>query len=177
MRLFSKEELKSEIWEDLIGFENNCQISTLGRFRNKKTNKVYSLGYYSNGYEQFSISIDGKRYTAIAHVLVAKQFINNPENKPEVNHKNGIRDDNRIENLEWNTRTENMKHSYRELGRNKKDNIGINNPKAILSEKEVIEIRRLHKEDGLGNYEIAKIYNMNPPAIWKILHNYTWKHL
>lgn len=181
MRIFTKEDLETEVWEDLIGFETYFQISTLGRFKRKcrkgLKELILTLGYYSNGYEQFSVRINSVRYTAIAHRLVAKQFIPNTENKEEVNHKNGIRDDNRKVNLEWNTTSENMFHSFRELGRQPKNNTGIKNPKVILTEKQVLEIRRLHKEEGIGNYELAKIYNMKPPAIWKILHNYTWKHI
>lgn len=121
--------------------------------------------------------MQGIRHTAIVHRLVAKTFIPNPENFPIVNHKNGIRDDNRICNLEWCTASYNMLHSLRELGRKPKDNTGIKNPKAILSEEDVLEIRRLHSEEGKTTTYLASIYNMKKPAIWKILNNYTWKHL
>jgi len=177
MRVFSNKDLDSEIWEDLIGFEEYCEISTLGRFKNKKTNHIYNLGHYSNGYEQFSISIDSKRHTAIAHRLVAKQFIPNLQNYPVVNHKNGIRDDNRFENLEWCTQSYNGKHSFKELGRKPRNMQGENNTKAILTEEDVIEIKRLYLEDEMSATEIALKYNMNSPAIWKILNNINWKHI
>lgn len=177
MRIFTEEDLSTEVWEDLKGLEEFAQISTLGRIKNKKTGHIYNLGYYSNGYEQLSMTINEKRYTAIVHRLVAKQFIPNLENKPQVNHKNGIRDDNRVCNLEWCTQSENLKHSFRELNRERRDMKGEKNTRSILNEQQVLEIRRLYEKEGKTNLELSKIYNMNPPAIWKIIHRYTWKHI
>ena len=190
MREFTKEDLAKEEWKPMFGYEEYCEASTLGRIKvlqrtSKDKNgrkvkvkeKILVLGYYSNGYEQFSIKVDNVRHTGIVHRLIAKTFIPNPNNLPVVNHKNGIKDDNRVENLEWCTQSYNGKHAFEVLGRKSSDNKGIKNPKAILTEEEVIEIRRLHKENGKTNYELADMYNMNPPAIWKILHRYTWKHI
>lgn len=70
-----------------------------------------------NGYNSYSLSVSNKVKVVYAHRLVAHAFIPNPENKPQVNHKNGIKTDNRIENLEWATYSENIRHSFSELGR------------------------------------------------------------
>lgn len=67
----------------------------------------------TSGYQ--SVCVRGIRY--FVHRILAEHFIPNPENKKEVNHKNGIRSDFRLENLEWVTRTENQIHSWKELGR------------------------------------------------------------
>mgnify|MGYP003808203439 CR=1 FL=1 len=77
------------------------------------------------------------------HVLVAETFIDNPNNLPVVNHKNGIKDDNRVENLEWVTVSYNTKHAFDVLGR-KGNNGGMNKP-----------VKKIDKNTG----EVIKIYN------------------
>lgn len=70
-----------------------------------------------NGYLSVSLCVDGKKQSKRINRLVAEAFIPNPENKPEVNHKNGNKKDNRVANLEWATRSENIQHSFRVLCR------------------------------------------------------------
>ena len=69
-----------------------------------------------DGYSLIGLCVNGKRVTKKVHRLVAQEFIPNSGNKPEINHKNGIKNDNRVENLEWCTSSENQTHKFRVLG-------------------------------------------------------------
>ena len=104
--------MQTEIWKDIPNFEL-YQVSSLGRIRNKVTGfirkNVNSFGLY----ETIILFNNGKQRLFLVHRLVAKVFIPNPENKKEVNHIDGNKKNNRVENLEWTTRQENALHSVR----------------------------------------------------------------
>ena len=121
---------KEEIWKDVQGYEGRYQVSNLGRvrsLRNKCTkDRVMSLGH-KQGYSIIHIRVNGKRKMLLVHRLVAKAFIPNPENKPQIDHINGIRDDNRVENLRWCTPIENMNNPIT-IQRMKKSLSGENHP-------------------------------------------------
>lgn len=96
-----------EIFKDIKGYPG-YQISNQGRIWSTKTNRYLSPFHNNKGYLMINIkAANGKRKGELIHRLVALAFIDNPEGKPEVNHINHIRDDNRVENLEWVTKSEN----------------------------------------------------------------------
>ncbi len=103
-----------EIWKDIEDYEGIYQISNLGKLKSFKGSKemILNPGIKSTGYVATTLCKQSTKYVRI-HRLVANAFIPNPENKPCINHKNGIKHDNRAENLEWCTYSENMLHAYK----------------------------------------------------------------
>lgn len=170
-----------EVWVNLPGFEDYYEISTKGQIKRKSKQrkrgfykeKILPLRKSSYGYYEVVFHIDNKRYKFLLHRLLAMTFIPNPENKPEVNHKNGIRTDFNLENLEWCTRQENQKHKNEIL---KSHNKGERHPLAKLKESDIYDIHELYKK-GWSMAELSRKYNVLDTTIFKIVKGITWAHL
>ena len=102
-----------EIWKDIKGFENKYQISNLGNLRNSNTNNTLKFRKSSRGYLTITIRKKSKVYCYLVHRLVAETFLPNPNNYPQVNHIDGNKSNNIVDNLEWCTASNNQKHAYR----------------------------------------------------------------
>ena len=98
-------------WRTTIEYDR-YEVSNDGRVRHKVRQKDLKGRPNPGGYLYVSFNINGKRQNFAIHRLVATAFIENPQNSPEVNHKNGDRADNRVSNLEWVTSRENKTHAY-----------------------------------------------------------------
>ena len=132
-----------EIWKPVVGYEGIYEVSSLGRVKSCERTIIRSNGREINfpdkimkpsinhkGYEIIDLRENGKRSGGFVHRLVGEAFIENPYNKKQINHKNGIKTDNRVENLEWVTNQENMRHAYKSGIRNN-DLIAKSNRKKV----------------------------------------------
>ena len=109
-----------EIWKDIENYEGLYQVSNLGRVRSfprrgtrDRNIHILSPGITRKGYLQVSLLKNGKSHPYRVHQLVGKAFICNTYAKEQINHINGVKTDNRVENLEWCTNNENMLHSWK----------------------------------------------------------------
>ena len=110
--------------KEIPGYENYI-ITDVSQVFNVKRKKLIKLQLDKDGYLVVQLWKNSKAKKFKMHRLVAMAFIPNPENKPQVNHINGIKYDNSIENLEWVTQSENMLHAYKTNLRNNKNNKNV----------------------------------------------------
>jgi hypothetical protein len=154
--------MENEIYKDIKGYEGLYQISNFGNVKSFNC-KMYKQGFIMNqslnhkGYKVAYFVKNRKKKTISVHRLVALNFINNPGNKPQVNHINGIKHDNHYSNLEWATNSENMKHAFL---------IGVK----VFSEK-----RRMQMNKKVIDLSNSKIYNSAKEA--SILLNINYQNL
>lgn len=179
----------TEIWKNIIGFEDSYQISNIGnvKSKNRRVNSKYGKTRFvkgqilkniidKDGYHKVNLKRNQKGKTLFVHRLVCIHFHENPQNKKQVNHINGVKNDNRCENLEWCTASENRKHAYKTGLQNGLTRRGDKNNFSKLTEKKVLVIKKMIKNK-IKQKCIASVFKVNPSAISAISSKKNWAWL
>lgn len=163
-----------EIWKDIEGFEGLYQVSNLGRVTRVTTGRILKSGKDKDGYLQVTLCKDSTKYTKKIHRLVAQAFVSNSENKPEINHIDEDKANNRVNNLEWSTRKENNNHGTHNERSSRTQSIPI-----ISTNLKTGECREFY-----GTNECGRQLDLNPGHINEVLKGkrrqtggYTFKYL
>ena len=175
--------LDGEIWKDVQEFKGILQVSNKGRVRTldrvckaKNGGTQISKGMLrkatkdKQGYLKVVLTVNGSIYARRVHRLVATEFISNPMNKPEVNHIDGVKDNNEVNNLEWVTAKENVRHAHannliKPFKRRKLK--GHDNPSSRFTESQIEEVKRM-RFNGSVYREIAEKFDVSIPTIRNI---------
>lgn len=178
--------MNAEIWLPIKGYEGLYEISNRGRVkalsRRVDSGKCHrewkehlsAYGTDAKGYFRVALSKNGKSETRKVHRLVAEAFLPNPKNLPQVNHKDGNKQNNAVENLEWCDGSENLHHAY--LIGLKKVN-GEHNPSAKLSCEDVLFIRKNYvpRDSEFGATALGKRFGVHRKTIGRIVSGSHWK--
>lgn len=180
--------MEKEFWNDVVGYEGLYQISNLGRVKasartfadkngrvSRLKEKILKQSISNTGYYYVSLRKDNAAITTNVHRLIAEAFIPNPEKKRCVNHIDGDKTNNAIQNLEWVTHKENMQHAS---GANLLK-YGSSRVNAKLNEEQVRFIRANSKKNGgtMTYIEIAEKFNVSPDIVGNVARRENWKHV
>lgn len=158
-------------WKDIEGYEDKYEISSTGLIRNKNRQNILKPTKASHGYLNVTFWKNHKRDTRLVHRLVAETFIGKVKLR-DVNHIDGNKLNNNLNNIEYVTRSQNIKHAY-DIGLNHK---GENHGMSKLTSVDVCFIKHLLKI-GEKNINIAKLFNVNPSLISYIKSDKIWRDI
>ena len=172
--------MEKEAWVDVRGYNGKYKISNLGNlksFHRNKEGKINAFEIDKTGYKRIKLYLNKKGNHFFIHRLIAIAFIPNPENKPFINHKDGNKLNNSIENIEWCTPKENAQHAM-DTGLN--SNIGENHAHAKLKNKDVLFIRNEYNNSD-NKVKITKdlslMFSVHYAIIRGIVTRKQWKHI
>ncbi len=169
----------NEQWRVIKDFPD-YEVSTMGRVRRIITiqggreGHILKPGYTQDGYKMVILTNNKYRKTLRIGRLVLETFKNAPEFGDEADHIDGKRYNDVLDNLRWVTRGENIKHAH-ELGN--KSNLGDKNPNVKLTNKQVIEIKKLLADGRLRQVDIAKLYGITRSNVFDIKSGRKWSHI
>lgn len=167
-----------EIWKGLIynkeNFSKFYEISNYGQLRNSRTKHIVKLNTNHKNYKYYVATLGSRKNKKafLIHRAVACTFIINPYNLPIINHKDGNKSNNNINNLEWCTNRDNIIHA---MQNNLLKMNGTNNHQSKFTEKQIKEIRKIRSEQNISYRKIANMYNVSHITIMNICKNKTYQ--
>lgn len=173
--------MSKEEWRDVDGYEGVYRVSSRGRVMRVAggmgaiPGRVLRPQRAGRGYLQVILCVNCRVETKKVHRLVAEAFLPRPPGCNEVNHKNGDKTDNRVENLEWVTHSQNLKHAHRVLG--VKAVRGEAHGCSKLTRHDVKKIRRLYAAGNHTYQELGEMFGVASPTIGQIVRREHWKHI
>lgn len=166
--------MKIEKWTSAFGYESLYMVSDKGRVKSLKTGKLLKPHDNGHGYLRVSLTKNGKSKLTCVHRIVMTSFLGNSD--MQVNHKNGIRNDNRLCNLEYCTGSQNILHAVKRGTIKPATSETCNFRK--LTTAQVLEIKKILKEKNYKNYEeIANKYGVYKTTIGLIKRGLTWRNV
>lgn len=163
---------RPEKWKTIKYF-SRYEASDLGRIRTIESKHIHKGSIDKGGYMKVCLVNDaGKSVTVLAHRLIATTFIPNPENKPQVNHKNFVANDNRVVNLEWVTSQENHNHKMH-AGRNVTQS-GEKHGLAKYTDKQILEAYKMIISGKYSQREVAEKFGMSYSTVSHIKSGRQW---
>jgi hypothetical protein len=176
-----------EIWKDVVGYEGIYKVSNIGNIISCKRLIFVNTGcFYSKeflmktaidklGYVRVGLTKNNKKKLWLFHRVIALAFIPNPSNYPMVNHIDGNKSNNSLDNLEWCTASQNISHSFKN-GLSSK--LGEKNNSCKLTESQVLEIRKIHLENPETKLiETAKKFGISKQLVSRINLRLNWTHI
>lgn len=170
-----------EQWKPIPDYEDHYMVSNKGRVMRIKGGKGATVGfiltptYDSHGYPTFRLSKKSVYGRYFGHYLVMLAFVGARPQQMDINHINGVKTDNRLENLEYCTRSENIRHSY-EVNK-RKIMRGEDSGRHKVTEAQVREIRQLHQTKNMTIRQIADLLEVTHSIVEKVVHYRRWKHI
>jgi len=183
-----------EIWKDVVGYEGLYQVSNFGNvrslnWRNTGVIKNLWLKPHNKGYLQVELFKNKTRSCVVVHRIVAEAFIPNPFGFPQVNHKDEVKTNNRVDNLEWCTRSYNSLYSIKKHPERKPKGVGRRKGcrfKGVNSDKEIVQLtlddepirmwdcsRNIFLETGMSDWSISECCRGNR----KTAYGYKWQYV
>lgn len=157
------------------GIDSRYLISDTGQIYSEISNRYLKPFKNPSGYYLVDLSIGGVSYTRQVHRLVALTFIENPNKLETVNHKNGDKSDNNVQNLEWMTQLDNVRHAW--ATGLVKPRYGIDNPSNVYTEEQIHNVCKMLEVGISNNKEIAEKCGVNVTLIRDIKFRGKWKHI